>query len=123
VGVDTLKYLIKIGRAPKTAANFGEFLHVKPIVGFVDDTGLLDMVARVRGKRKQLMKLVDLVNKYIDTTESIHAMIHYADGRDAGEELKEMITNRYNCSEIYVTQFSPVMISALGHAVGLSFYS
>lgn len=123
IGVDTLKYLIKIGRAPKTAANFGEFLQVKPIVGFVDDTGLLNMVARVRGRHKQLIKIVDLVNKYIDTGEPIHAMVHYADGRDVGEELKEMITSRYSCSEIYVTQFSPVMISATGPAVGLSFYS
>jgi DegV family protein with EDD domain len=121
--LDTLKYLIKIGRAPKHASNFGEFLKVKPIIGFVDDTGLLDVVARVRGKHQSLAKLVELIDKYIDTDVPIHAMVHYTDGVDRGEELKEMLTSRYNCAEVHVTQYTPVMCSATGPTMGLAFYS
>ena len=57
--LDTLKYLMRIGRAPKVTS-IGEMLNVKPIIGFVDDTGLIDVVARVRGTRKSLATLVDL---------------------------------------------------------------
>ena len=98
-------------------------LQVKPIIGFIDDTGLLDMVARVRGMNKSLTKLVDLVDKYIDTDLPIHAIVHYTDGVDIGEELKETIKARYNCAEVHVTRYTPVMISATGPAIGLAFYS
>ena len=120
--LDTLKYLINIGRAPR-ATNIGELLKVKPIIGFVDDTGLVEVVARVRGRNKSLTKLVDLVDNYIDTELPAHIMVHYSDGLEAAEELKDMLEARYHCNEIYLSPYSPVMVSATGPMVGISFYS
>jgi fatty acid-binding protein DegV len=98
-------------------------LDVKPIIGFVDDTGLIDIVARVRGKRKALITLVELVEKYVDTDKPIHAMVHYSDGIEQVEELRNLLVSRYNCVEMYQTELSPVMLSAAGPLVGLSVYS
>ena len=120
--LDTLKYLINIGRAPRST-NIGELLKVKPIIGFVDDTGLVEVVARVRGRHKSLAKLVDLVNNYIDTELPAHIMVHYSDGRADAEELKDMLEARYHCNEIHLTPYSPVAVSATGPMVGISFYS
>ena len=120
--LDTLKYLINIGRAPKSAA-IGEMLDVKPIIGFVDDTGLIEVVARVRGKRKSIAKVVDLISKYIDTDRPINVMVHYSDGIEEATELRDLIAARYDCTEIYLTPYSPVMVSAVGPMVGISFYS
>jgi len=120
--LDTLQYLMRIGRAPK-ATSVGEVLNVKPVIGFVDDTGLIEVVARVRGKRKSLDTLVNLVDKYVDTKQPLHVMVHYMDGIQQGEELRELITSRYNCAEVYMTEFTPVMVSATGPMVGLSVYS
>jgi len=120
--LDTLKYLIRIGRAPKVTS-IGEMLDVKPIIGFVDDTGLIDIVARVRGKRKALITLVELVEKYVDTDKPIHAMVHYSDGIEQVEELRNLLVSRYDCVEMYQTELSPVMLSAAGPLVGLSVYS
>jgi DegV family protein with EDD domain len=120
--LDTLKYLINIGRAPRVT-NIGELLKVKPIIGFVDDTGLLEVVARVRGRNKSLAKLVDLVGNYIDTELPAHIMVHYSDGLEAAEELKDRLEARYQCDEIYLSPYSPVMVSATGPMVGISFYS
>ncbi len=120
--LDTLKYLIKIGRAPRVTS-IGEMLDIKPIIGFVDDTGLIDVVARVRGKRKSLTTLVELVEKYVDTDKPIHAMVHYTNGLEQVEELKDLLVSRYNCVEMYLTRLSPVMVSAVGPLVGLSVYS
>lgn len=119
--LDTLKYLINIGRAPR-GAQLGEVIHIKPIVGFVDDTGLLEVVARVRGSYQSLAKLVDLVKKYADPDKPLHAMIHYTDGVKVAEELKEMILSKYRCAEVFVTRYTPVMITATGPTVGLAFY-
>lgn len=49
--METLKYIIKSGRAPKTAV-VGEFLHVKPITGMVNNTGLVENLGRARGGKK-----------------------------------------------------------------------
>jgi len=120
--LDTLKYLMRIGRAPKVTS-IGEMLDVKPIIGFTDDTGLIDVVARVRGKRKSLTTLVELVEKYVDTDKPIHAMVHYSDGPEQVEELRDLLVSRYDCVEMYQTELSPVMLSAAGPLVGLSVYS
>jgi len=120
--LDTLKYLMRIGRAPRVTS-IGEMLNVKPIIGFVDDTGLIDVVARVRGTRKSLATLVELVEKYVDTDKPIHAMVHYTNGLEQVEELKDLLVSRYNCVEMYLTRLSPVMVSAAGPLVGLSVYS
>lgn len=121
--LDTLKYLIRIGRAPRHASGFGELLQVKPIIGFVDDTGLLDVVARVRGQRKALLKMVNLVEKYAEPDMPLHVMVHYTDGIDTGQELKEMVAERYNCEEIIITRITPVVLCACGPVMGLAFYS
>lgn len=122
LAMDTLRYLIKLGRAPKTAY-FGELLRVKPIVGLVNGTGYVDLLGRVRGKRKAMVKLVDTVKEYIDTSKPIHIMVHYTDNIETGEELKNMVISRYNCVELYLTSFTPVMACASGPVVSLSFYS
>jgi len=118
---DTLKYLINIGRAPKSA-KLGEMLDVKPIIGFVDDTGMMDVIARVRGKRKCIAKMLDLVEKYSDKGSKINVMVHYTDGIAEAEDLKDLIASRYDCGEVHITPFSPVMISAVGQMLGIAFY-
>jgi DegV family protein with EDD domain len=119
---ETLKYLINIGRAPKSA-NIGEMLDVKPIIGFIDDTGLLEVVTRVRGKSKTLSKIVDLIDKYADTDKPINAIIHYTDGMDDANRLKDLIMDRYDCTEVLTVPYSSVMVSAVGPTVGVAFYS
>lgn len=119
---DTLKYLIRGGRAPKVAI-IGEFLGVKPIIGINNNTGLVDSLGKERGKRKTMLKLVDMVKDYADTEKPLHVIVHYTDNIEDGEELKEMITSRYGCAEAYMTDLTPVMTVHTGPAIGLSFYS
>ena len=121
--LDTLKHMIRIGRAPRNSGAIGDFLQVKPIVGFIDDTGWMEVIARVRGKQKSLTKLVELVEKYIDIRKPLHVMIHYSDSKEEGETVRQMISSKYKCAEIYMSEYTPVMVSATGPVVGLAFYS
>lgn len=118
----TLKYLIKGGRAPKTAI-IGEFLSVKPIIGIVKDPGLVDSLGKERGKRKAMLKLVEIVSDHADTSKPLHVMVNYTDNLADGFELKEVVTSRYNCAEVYLTDLTPVMTAHTGPAIGLCFYS
>ena len=121
--LNTLKYLIKGGRAPKTAV-IGEFLQVKPIISIDSDTGLVSSLGKERGKRKAMLKMVDMVKDYADASKPLHVIVHYTDCIEDGIEFRAMITSRYNCTgEVYLTDLTPVMTAHTGPAVGLSFYS
>lgn len=122
VAMDTLKYLIKSGRAPKTAM-IGDVLQVKPIIGMVSGTGLVENLGRARGKKKAMLKIADMAKKYIDATKPVHIMFHYTDGIAAGEELKDIVTSQLDCAEVYLTPYTPVMASQTGPVVAMAFYS
>ena len=122
VAMDTLKYLIKSGRAPKTAM-IGDMLQVKPIIGMVNQTGLVENLGRARGKQKAMLKLVELMKEHIDTEKPVHLMFHYTDGIAPAEELRDTVTSQLNCAEVYLTPYTPVMASATGPVVAISFYS
>ncbi|MFC1905543.1 DegV family protein [Chloroflexota bacterium] len=119
---DTLKYLIRGGRAPKTAV-IGEVIGIKPIIGIVSDTGLVDTLGKERGKKKSMLKMIELIKDHADTSRPLHVIVHYTNNIEDGEQLKEMVTSRYNCAEVYMTDLTPVMTTHTGPAVGISFYS
>jgi DegV family protein with EDD domain len=123
MGLQTLKQLIKIGRAPKIRGYLGELLGVKPITGLVNNTGLVEPVGKARGMKKMTVMLVDLVGKYADASKPMHVIVHYSDSIDDGENLKKMVEERYNCAEIYMSAYTPVMGAATGPILAISFYS
>jgi DegV family protein with EDD domain len=121
IALDTLKYLIRGGRAPKTAI-VGDLVGVKPLTGIVNGTGLMESLGRERGKKKAMLKLVDLIKEHADISKPLHVMVHYTDNIKDGEQLKEKIISTYNCAEVYITDLTPVMTTHTGPAVAISFY-
>jgi DegV family protein with EDD domain len=120
--IDTLKYLVRTGRAFR-GAGVGDMMNIKPIIGFIDDSGYIEVLARVRGKENAIPKLVDLVKEYADIRKPLHVMFHYSNCKADAEKLKDLVTSKYRCSEVYLTEYSPVMVSTTGPMSGLSFYS
>jgi DegV family protein with EDD domain len=121
-GMETLKYLIRSGRAPKTAY-LGELMGVKPIVGGVKGDGLTEMLGRVRGKQKCFERLVEMVGEYSDPGKPFHVMVHYTNNIEDGEKVLDMVKARYNCAEIYLTFQSPLSGGHTGPITVISFYS
>jgi len=120
--METLKYLIKSGRAPKTAY-MGELFQVKPIIGMVNNTGLVENLGRARGKEKALARLLKLMEEHVDVSQPIRVNVHYTNSIKDGEQLKELVTNRFNCMETYFTPYTPVMSGHTGPVVAVSFYA
>jgi DegV family protein with EDD domain len=120
--METLKYIIKSGRAPKTAY-MGELLQVKPIIGMVNNTGLVENLGRARGKEKALAKLLELMEKYVDVSQPIKVNVQYTNSIKDGEHLKELVINRFNCTKTYFTPYTPVMSGHTGPVVAVSFYA
>jgi DegV family protein with EDD domain len=120
--MQTLKYLIKSGRAPK-AAIIGNWLNVKPLIGMVSGSGLVDSLGKERGMDKAITKIIDRVKEYADTAKPLHVMVHYTDDKSLGESVKEKVASLYHCSEIYLTPYTPVMASQTGPVIAIAFYA
>lgn len=119
--LDTLRYLIKGGRAPKTAY-IGELLQVKPIIGLVGNEGLVDTLGKARTRKKAFEKVLDLTAEQVGNGKNVHAIVHYSHRPEDGDLLRGMLESRFNCTETLVTELTPVMSCHTGPVAGVSFY-
>jgi len=92
--VDTLEYLHKGGRIAKASAVFGSLLNIKPILG-IDDEGEVYAVDRVRGQKRAMNRIVELLKQqYGDKEVSVN--IAYADKKEICDELGELVKQSLN---------------------------
>lgn len=61
VTFDTLEYLVKGGRVPKSVGAIGGFLGIKPLISLKD--GKLEMMDKVRGNKKALSALKNFIDE------------------------------------------------------------
>ena len=121
-GMDTLKYLIRSGRAPKTAY-IGELLGIKPLVGMVSANGLAESLGTIRGKNQCLQRLVDMIPEYADTSKPLHVMVQYTTSLSDGEKLAQMVTAKYDCAELYMAPYTPIICGHSGPLNAIAFYA
>lgn len=84
--VPSLKYLQAGGRIGKVAGMAGTLLNVKPIIS-CDEEGIYYPIAKVRGTKRTLGKLLDLVNDAIGTAKRVNVAV--CDGADP--DLRERV--------------------------------
>jgi DegV family protein with EDD domain len=119
--MSTLKYLRRCGRAPKSAF-LGDWLQVKPIIGMVSCTGLVENLGRERGLDKAVDKMIEMAGQYIDASKPLHLFVHYTDDKPMGQKILDTMTERYKCSEVYFAPYTAVMSSQTGPIVCVAFY-
>ncbi len=119
--LDTLRYLLKIGRIPQSAAS-EEKLRFRPMIGMTDNIGTMQNFPSVEVEHA-LDKLLDMAGKYIEPGKPVHVMVHHSEYLQEAEELSKMVKSRFNPVEFYMTEYSPAALSSTGLMTGLSFYS
>lgn len=119
--MDTLKYLIRSGRAPKIAF-LGDIMKVKPIISINKENGLVVNVGRARGKSKAMLKMVEMVKEAINPDKPVNIIIHYSDSIADGEELNKIAVSHLKYAEVFMTPYTPVMASQCGPVVAISYY-
>ncbi len=121
--LDTLFYLARTGRTGRAAAWAGSLLKIKPIVEHTTSTGVTMPVARPRTKTKAVKQLIDIMAERVGDSP-VHVIAHHADELEDGEKLKAEIASRFNCVELYLTEFTPGMGVHAGPGVlGITFYT
>lgn len=121
--LDTLYYLARTGRIARAAAWAGSILNMKPIVAHFPSVGETIPVARPRSRTKAIERMLEIMTERIGDS-STHVMVEHADEFEQAEKFKATINSRFNCVELYITEFTPSMGVHAGPGVlGASFYT
>ena len=124
MAVDTLHYLIKGGRIGLASGWAGTLLGVKPILECSTSVGMLEGLERPRTKRKAIERLLGIMKERVGAEVPVHVMVHHADALDEGEKLREQVSSMFNCAELYLAEWTPVIGVHTGPGLlALSFYS
>ena len=119
--LDTVRHAYRTGRIPRFASQVGSLLEVKPVLGWRD--GVARFKGMTRSKDKGIDQIVGLMHNRVGG-KRVHVAVHHTDAAEEGEKLKERIQKEFDCVELWLTEFSPIMGYAAGRgALGLAFYS
>ncbi|MGC8943980.1 MAG: DegV family protein [Caldisericia bacterium] len=118
VYIDTLKYVYRTGRIPKTLSNFGSFLSVKPIVSL--SLGKIRPLSVVTSREKGFERIVEVLKK--DNAQDILICMDI----DVKEEEKRFFVEKmreiFENIKIFFVEFTPIMGYAVGSGVfGVSY--
>jgi DegV family protein with EDD domain len=119
--LDTLQYLVKSGRVPQAAALVNSLLSIKPV--FTLNGGEAKTIALPRTMKSALDRMFKIMEEETGENRPLHAAVMHADASENAAILKDRITAQFNCKEIYITEFTPVMGAHTGPGlVGVTFW-
>ena len=119
--METVRYVYRTGRIPKGMARLGSVLDIKPM--FTISSGVLHFVGVVRSKEHGIDRMLKIMRDKVGG-DRVHVAVMHAYAMDEAERLKERVSSEFNCAELWLTEFSPVMGYACGTGtLGLAFYS
>ena len=117
--LDTLEYLRRGGRIGGAAALAGTLLQIKPMVYVAG--GSVNPFAKPRTMSRAIRLMLDELAKAAEQSP-LHAAILHADAPDEAEELRQRVEASFDCAELYITEFTPVMGVHAGPGVlGIAF--
>ncbi|EOP69407.1 MULTISPECIES: DegV family protein [Bacillus] len=106
--VADLQYLVRGGRLSKVAGFIGGLLNIKPILNV--DEGKLVPLEKVRGKKKVLSRIVDIMEERGKDLKGQTIGMTHGDDLETAEALKALITERF-CCEVFI-------VNTIGAAIG-----
>ena len=120
--VDTLEYLQKGGRIGGAAALLGSVIQIKPILHLTG--GRIDVLEKVRTARKAKRRLLGIMEEQVGQAAAVHAAIIHANAPEEAEVLRQQVTERFECRELFVAELSPTIATHVGPGtVGVAFYA
>jgi DegV family protein with EDD domain len=119
--LDTLQYLVKSGRVPQAAALVNSILSIKPI--FTLNHSDAHTVALPRTMKNAVDRMLKLMEAAVIKGQPLHVAVMHADAIGEAITMKDRIYSQFECQEIYITEFTPVMGVHTGPGlVGVAFY-
>jgi len=119
--LDTVRYIYRSGRIPRSAAITGSVLKIRPAFNF--SMGRPHFVGAVRNRERGMDKIISTVRRKV-ASAPVHVAVMHVYAQEEAERLKERVASEFNCVELWLTEFSPLMGYACGTGtLGLAFYA
>jgi DegV family protein with EDD domain len=107
ITVDDLKHLKNGGRISGAAATIGIVLHIKPIMTLNDEGKILPCL-KIKGKKKVMSKLKEIVETRIENKEDTITICH-AGCLDEAEKLKSELIAELGIKDVLINEIGPVV--------------
>jgi len=119
--LDTLEYLAKSGRVPQAAAMVNHILNIKPI--FSLNHADAHTVGLPRTMKSAINRMLKMMKPLVKKGHPLHVAVMHADALEQAETFKNRISAQFECREIFITEFTPVMGVHTGPGlIGVAFY-
>ena len=119
--LETIRHVHRTGRVPRIASQIGSRIPVKPILTI--SNGAVHFASAARTKQSGVDKMLQMMRNQVGNSEPVHVAVMHTDNLEEAENLKERIANEFNCAELFITDFTPIMGYATGRGtLALAFY-
>jgi DegV family protein with EDD domain len=118
--LDTIRYVYRSGRIPKIAARAGSLLNIKPLLTI--SSGVVRFKGAARSREGGIERMLKMMKDKVGQ-KPVHVAVMHAYALEEAEKLKERVASAFNCAELWISEFSPLMGYATGTGtLGLAFY-
>lgn len=123
--MQTVRHVYRTGRVPKIAAQAASIVNIKPMFAISQamSEGVVHIAGLARTREYGVKRTLEIMKKKVGA-KPVHVAISHADVPEVGERLKEQVNSEFNCVELWLSDFSPVMGYATGRGtLAVAFYS
>ena len=106
--VDELFHLHRGGRVSKATAILGTMINIKPVL-HVDNEGHLTSVCNVRGRKKALLKLVEIMGEQMGEYPNDIVFISHGDCLEDAEFVASQVKERFGIQSFLIDYVSPTI--------------
>jgi DegV family protein with EDD domain len=118
--LDTVRFVYRSGRVPKIAAQAAAYLNIRPIFSLYSS---VNFITAVRSKKSGIERILELMRQKVGN-KPVHCAVMHAYDLEEAKKLKTIVESEFNCLELWISEFSPVMGYATGTGtLGLAFYT
>lgn len=110
--LDTLKYVYRTGRYSKTTARIASLLQVKPL-NHVTAEGTFEVTGKVTRRKDGFRKLLETIRAQAPAAP-LNFMICHSSAPELAEEFAGMLRGEFDCRDILISEYSPIMGYASG---------
>jgi DegV family protein with EDD domain len=119
--LDTIRYVYRSGRIPKIAAQAGSLLNIRPILTM--SSGVVRFMGAARSRESGIERMLKVMRDRVGQ-KPVHVAVMHAYALEEAQKLKERVASAFNCAELWISEFSPLMGYATGTGtLGLAFYA
>lgn len=113
VSVDTLKYMVKMGRIPPVVGKIGKWVNMKPIVT-IDEHGHGKTMSPAFSKKQTEKKILKEVETMVKDKTLVNYCIVHGNDLDRAQRFAALLTEKLHQAPLYIEEVSSIVAMSAG---------